>query len=196
MSYICIHVYLYMYFNVYIYIIDICSLTHRRWRGTIGSFPGCIHLYLYIYIHTQMYTHTHTHTHTHTRTHITYTHLHTHREMEGYESELFLSYFAKGGVCPGDIEILQGGNASGFRCVCVCMCVRESVCIAWEGHTYIHSYIHICTHTSRYRVATMRRLLKITGLFCKRALEKRLYSAKQTYNFKEPTNRSHPISGL
>jgi len=30
-------------------------------------------------------------------------------------------------------------------------------------------------------------------LFCKRALEKRLYSAKETYNFKEPTNRSHPI---
>ena len=31
------------------------------------------------------------------------------------------------------------------------------------------------------------------GLFCKRALQKRLYSAKETYNFKEPTNRSHPI---
>ena len=143
-----------------------------------------------------MYTHTHIHTHTHTRTHITYTHLHTHREMEGYESELFLSYFAKGGVCPGDIEILQGGNASGFRCVCVCMCVRESVCIAWEGHIYIHTYIHICTYTSRFRVATMSRLLKITGLFCKRALQKRLYSAKEAYNFKEPTNRSHPISGF
>jgi len=32
------------------------------------------------------------------------------------------------------------------------------------------------------------------GLFCKRALKKRLYSAKETYDFKEPTNRSHPIS--
>ena len=37
------------------------------------------------------------------------------------------------------------------------------------------------------------RLLKIIGLICKRALLKRLYSAKETYNFKEPTNRSHPI---
>ena len=36
-------------------------------------------------------------------------------------------------------------------------------------------------------------LLKIIGLFCKRALLKRLYSAKATYSFKEPTNRSHPI---
>ena len=31
------------------------------------------------------------------------------------------------------------------------------------------------------------------GLFCKRDLYKRRYSAKETYNFKEPTNRSHPI---
>ena len=31
------------------------------------------------------------------------------------------------------------------------------------------------------------------GLFCKRALKKRRYSAKETYHFKEPTNRSHPI---
>ena len=38
------------------------------------------------------------------------------------------------------------------------------------------------------------RLLKIIGLFCKRTLWKRLYSAKGTYNFKEPTNRSHLIS--
>jgi len=49
-----------------------------------------------------------------------------------------------------------------------------------------------------YGVATISRLLKIIGLFCKRALEKRPYSAKETYHFKEPTNRSHPItsSGL
>jgi len=42
-------------------------------------------------------------------------------------------------------------------------------------------------------VATISRLLKIIGLFCKRALYKRLYPAKETYDFKEPTNRSHPI---
>ena len=44
-----------------------------------------------------------------------------------------------------------------------------------------------------YGVATISRLLKFTGLFCKTALYKRLYSAEETYNFKEPTNRSHPI---
>ena len=34
---------------------------------------------------------------------------------------------------------------------------------------------------------------KITGLFRKRALWKRRYSAQEIYNFKEPTNRSQPI---
>jgi len=40
---------------------------------------------------------------------------------------------------------------------------------------------------------TISRLLEITGLFCKKALQKRPYSAKETYNFQKPTNRSHPI---
>jgi len=46
---------------------------------------------------------------------------------------------------------------------------------------------------SDYGVALVSRLLKIICLFCKRALQKRGYSAKETYDFKEPTNRSHPI---
>jgi len=48
------------------------------------------------------------------------------------------------------------------------------------------------TH-SMYREATISRLLQIVGLFCKRALQKRRYSAKETYDFKELSNRSHPI---
>jgi len=44
-----------------------------------------------------------------------------------------------------------------------------------------------------YRVATISRLLKIIGPCCKRALQKRLHSAKETYNLKGPTDRSHPI---
>ena len=49
---------------------------------------------------------------------------------------------------------------------------------------------------TKYGVATISRLLKMIGLFCKRALQKRRYSAKETYNFKEPTNRSHPIPNI
>ena len=45
----------------------------------------------------------------------------------------------------------------------------------------------------QYGVATVSRILKMIGIFCKRALQKRRYSAQETYNFKEPTNHSHPI---
>jgi len=46
----------------------------------------------------------------------------------------------------------------------------------------------------RYGVVTMSRRFKIIGLFCKRVLQKRRYSAEETYNFKAPTNRSHNIT--
>ena len=45
-----------------------------------------------------------------------------------------------------------------------------------------------------YGVATISTRLKIIGLFCKRALQKRRYFAKETCNFKEPTTCSHPMA--
>ena len=44
-----------------------------------------------------------------------------------------------------------------------------------------------------YGVATVSRIDKIIGLFCKRDLYKRRYSAEETYKFIDPTDRSHPI---
>jgi len=44
-----------------------------------------------------------------------------------------------------------------------------------------------------YGVATTSRLLKMIGLFCKRALQKRPIFSKETCNLKEPSNRRHPI---
>ena len=44
-----------------------------------------------------------------------------------------------------------------------------------------------------YGVALVSRIEKIIGLFCKRALQKRQYSTIETYNFIDPTDRSHPI---
>ena len=44
-----------------------------------------------------------------------------------------------------------------------------------------------------YGVALVSRIDKIIGLFCKRALKKTRYSAKETCNFIDPTDRSHPI---
>jgi len=51
-----------------------------------------------------------------------------------------------------------------------------------------------CVPMISYGVATISRFHTIIGLLCKRALQKTLYPAKQTYNVKEPTGRSHPIS--
>jgi len=42
-------------------------------------------------------------------------------------------------------------------------------------------------------VASITRLLKIIGLFCKISSLFKGSFAKETYNFKEPTSRSHPI---
>ena len=57
----------------------------------------------------------------------------------------------------------------------------------WLSHS---SLISLVTRwcLSGYGVATIGRLLQIIGLFCKRALYKRPYSAKETFSFKEPTS--------
>jgi len=48
-------------------------------------------------------------------------------------------------------------------------------------------------YTHPYGVATISRLLKIIGLFCRISSLLQGSFAKATYNFKEPTYRSHPI---
>ena len=45
-----------------------------------------------------------------------------------------------------------------------------------------------------YGVATVTRIDKIIGLFCKISSLLQGSFANETYNFKEPTNRSHLIS--
>ena len=54
--------------------------------------------------------------------------------------------------------------------------------------------MHMSGRISPCQVARISRLPKNIGLFCKRTLEKRLYSTKEIYNLKEPTNHRHPIS--
>jgi len=57
----------------------------------------------------------------------------------------------------------------------------------------VRMYVFTMVWKYDYGVAMTSRLLKILGLFRKRALLKRRYSTKETYDFKEPTYRSHPI---
>ena len=76
---------------------------------------------------------------------------------------------------------------------------EDSICE--ECHIYVNEdssctwrVSHTCTwRYVRYVVASASRIDKIIGLFCKRDLWKRLYSAKETHNFIDPTNCSHPI---
>ena len=63
-------------------------------------------------------------------------------------------------------------------------------------HPWRVRYYRLYTDDLLYGVASISRLLKIIGLFCKRALRKRPIFSKETYNFKEPANRSHPIPHL
>ena len=71
-------------------------------------------------------------------------------------------------------------------------------CHIWMSHV-IHEWVmshnqpcHIWMSRVTYGVASISRIDKILGLFCKRARLKRRYSAKETYNFIDPNDRSHP----
>jgi len=71
----------------------------------------------------------------------------------------------------------------------------QSVCVVYLvqiSNSPLQTH-YIQTQKFQYGVATMSRLLKMIGLCCERALQKSLYSAEETYNFKKPANRSHPI---
>ena len=60
-------------------------------------------------------------------------------------------------------------------------------------HIYKRVTAYIC---KPYGVASISRMLKNIGLFCKRALQKRPIFCKETYIFKHPINRSHPIGTI
>jgi len=56
------------------------------------------------------------------------------------------------------------------------------------------SFAYTHNHTQMYHgVATISRLVKIIGLFCRISSLSLGSFAKETYHFKEPTTCSHPI---
>jgi len=70
-------------------------------------------------------------------------------------------------------------------CVAACCSVLQCsvVCCC-----RVVQFVSVCRSVSYYVVASVSRIDKIIGLLCKRALQKRRYSAKET-----PTDCSHPI---
>ena len=71
-------------------------------------------------------------------------------------------------------------SSSALQHVAVCCSVLPAVCCSAK-----------CFMS--YGVATMSRMLKNIGLFCKGDLQKRPIFCKETCIFKHPTHRSHPI---
>jgi len=61
-------------------------------------------------------------------------------------------------------------------------------------HIYYIYHILVCLILYSHGVPAISRLLKITGLFCRISSLLWVSFAKKTFSFKEPTNRSHPIS--
>jgi len=59
--------------------------------------------------------------------------------------------------------------------------------------THVYDYVLLLL-TLHYALASVSRIDKTIGVFCKRALYKRQHSAKETYNFFVPTDCRHPIS--
>ena len=73
-----------------------------------------------------------------------------------------------------------------------CDCVR--ILAGFVEAPAAAKWVVVLVHLSyTYGVAAISRLLKSIGLFCKRALWKRRYSAEETYKFEEHTSHNHPI---
>ena len=78
-----------------------------------------------------------------------------------------------------------------IQCVAVCCSVLQCVAVVKEHK--ISDLSGLVSQISHYGVATISRLLKIIGLLCRLSSLLQGSFAKETYNFKEPTNRSHSI---
>jgi len=78
-----------------------------------------------------------------------------------------------------------------YTCICIHTCIygsMTSTCSKLKRYVYLYVYIF-----TRCAMATVSRIDKIICLFCRIAFLLQGSCAKVTYNFIDPTNRSHPI---
>jgi len=172
----------------------------------------------YTHTHTQTHTHTHQHTHTHTNTHShthtlthTYTHTHTHTYRWPWPTTLsthhsiYVPYYLRMLV---ESPLYLSTILCIYHIIYVCSLhhhmnhrsllqkgpTKETI-FCKRDDIYSPFYLYVCSLHHHMSAAVIHHCITtwITGLFCKRALQKRRYSAKETYNFKEPTNKSLPI---
>ena len=119
------------------------------------KFTRQLHMYRPVDVYTHVYTHIHTHT-SHKFTHI-YTHTYAKCTCTNQQPNLVYSR-------PHELTSRTDRITNTFI----------------STHLTIYVTRH---HPYTYGMPTISRLLKFIILFCKRALEKRLYSAKESYNF-------------
>jgi len=141
------------------------SPRHHYLRSTGVRTHAHVHIHVDLHTHTNAPSYTQAHTHLHTRIHTYHYDSATHHVLKNMCMHMYVY-----------IHTYTNTNTHAFDVYFACIHFEDK---NDTGHTH--------------GVATTSRLLKIVGLFCKRALQKRLYSAKETCNLNEPTNPSHTI---
>ena len=151
---------------------------------------------------------THTHTYTHT---YTYKHTNTHTSSNTH-MELFATKEPSMLISPNKHTHTHPHT---YTCTHTRGAIRHQgtwyVNISEQTHTHTHTHTHIHTHTHKYTrecthtrgvvrhqetwygVATVSRIDKIRGLFCRILSLLKGSFVNQTYNLIDPTIRSHPI---
>jgi len=141
-----------------------------------------------------VFTHTLSHTHTYTHT-LSHTHVHTHslgvRAVNALKFSNEMMSFPSAS-CFEDSWIVRSKES---KVIMSCISSKEMMSSmnvsAVKGCCHCHQ--HPVWNIHGYGVATISRLLKIVGLFCRISSLLQVSFAKETCNFKEPTNYSHPI---
>jgi len=182
-TYICIYVYMYVYVHMHI-----CVRATYVHMHAYDIFATCMYTCMYTYICIHVFVPPFgAYVHMYTRAHTKY--MHTYLSIT-----LFICLCIQLSVC---LSICVSISTTLF----LFLSVYLSICLTISIYVFIYLFVyvsHLCDMMHSYvwhdaSICATRRINMRRGHFCKRALQKRRYSAKMTYNFIEPTNRSHPI---
>ena len=165
-------------------------------------------MYIYIYIHTNIkkcindthintrlsLSHAHTHAHPHNRTH-TYTRTRAYTHTQTHTCTHASTHTSNVRTRRRDSPKMSLHTLG--VCIYLFVCIYVFVCVYKCVYKFLFVYEDFTDDRAsytRYGVALISRIDQIRGLFYKRALQNRRYSAKEIYILREPTVRSHLIS--
>ena len=171
---------------------NMVQCVQASFRSNSAHSPRFLPRTLYIYIYICIRTHAHIcifkHIYTHVHIWITYMCIYKYGTIHSGVIPEQLCAFAK--IHPSH-SIYMYIHIYTYTYTYMYIYIHVCICLYIYAYTYIHykyAYNYI-----RYGMATITRLLEIIGLFCRISSLLCGSFAKETYNFKEPTNRSHPI---